>query len=106
MLDYEMFKEVLEKMLMSFMPEKYQGYQVQIRKNQKVNRIIDTLDITPKEDAINAAGPSFSIQPFYEFYMECKNLQRVFLSIIEQAIEAIEKSPAILEKLDLKKERE
>jgi len=103
MLDYEMFKEVLEKMLSNFILEKYQGYQVKIVKRHKVNRVIDMMEIISEDDTKRAAFPSFPTRPFYEFYLECGNLQRIFQSITEKLTKEMEKCPSILEKMDLGK---
>ena len=52
MMEYEIFKGVVEEKFKEFLPEKYQNAQVEIRPVDKVNRTLDGLSIRVNEQGI------------------------------------------------------
>lgn len=75
MMDYEIFKAVVEEKFLSYMPEKYRDAAVDIRPSQKVNRTLDALTVHKEGDSI--VFPAIYVNEMYEHYQMCNDLEAV-----------------------------
>lgn len=84
MLNYENFKEEVVKRFLSFLPEKYQGLELELRPVNKVNQKRDGLFI---KNGIDGGGtPILYVDEMYENYLVTLELE----TVLKHAAEAID----------------
>lgn len=77
-MDYKEFKEMVKENFLSYLPEEYQNYSIEIVETMKVNRKMDALRVIP-----NVLSDGYNISPFlyvdhmYEAYKESNDFDKV-----------------------------
>ena len=94
MMEYEIFKGVVEEKFKEFLPEKYQNAQVEIRPVDKVNRTLDGLSIRGSEPGMNIS-PTIYVNHMYEDYVTTENLNATLERAAEGFIKAMEQKESI-----------
>ena len=94
MMEYEIFKGVVEKKFKEFLPEKYQDAQVEIRPVDKVNRTLDGLLIRVNEPGMNIS-PTIYVNHMYEDYVTTENLNATLERAAEGFMKAMEQKESI-----------
>lgn len=92
MMDYEIFKAVVEEKFLSYMPEEYRNAAVDIRPSRKVNRTLDALTLYKEGDSM--VFPTIYVNEMYEHYRACGNLETVFREAAECYVEAMGRAEA------------
>lgn len=101
MMNYEMFKGVIETELTNFLPESLGEVEVVIEKVNKVNRELDAVTIKRETDG-KQISPTIYLQDMYERYEACDSLPDVMREIADAITKGMEKSADILAKVDIK----
>ena len=94
MMEYEIFKGVVEEKFKEFLPEKYQDAQVEIRPVDKVNRTLDGLSIRVNEQGMNIS-PTIYVNHMYEDYVTTENLNATLERAAEGFMKAMEQKESI-----------
>ena len=94
MMEYEIFKGVVEEKFKEFLPEKYQDAQVEIRPVDKVNRTLDGLSIRVNELGMNIS-PTIYVNHMYEDYVTTENLNATLERAAEGFMKAMEQKESI-----------
>ena len=94
MMEYEIFKGVVEEKFKEFLPEKYQDAQVEIRPVDKVNRTLDGLSISVNKPGMNIS-PTIYVNHMYEDYVTTENLNATLERAAEGFIKAMEQKESI-----------
>ena len=94
MMEYEIFKGVVEEKFKEFLPEKYQNAQVEIRPVDKVNRTLDGLSIRVNEQGMNIS-PTIYVNHMYEDYVTTENLNATLERAAEGFMKAMEQKECI-----------
>lgn len=89
MMEYEIFKGVVEEKFKEFLPEKYKDAQVEIRSVDKVNRTLDGLSIRVNEPGMHIS-PTIYINQMYEDYVATENLNATLTRAAEGFLNAVE----------------
>ena len=89
MMEYEIFKGVVEEKFKEFLPEKYKDAQVEIRSVDKVNRTLDGLSIRVNEPGMHIS-PTIYINQMYEDYVATENLNATLTRAAEGFLKAVE----------------
>lgn len=89
MMEYEIFKEVVEEKFKEFLPEKYRDAQVEIRRVDKVNHTLDGLSIRVNEPGMNIS-PTIYVNHMYEDYVTTENLNTTLERAAEGFMKAME----------------
>lgn len=89
MMEYEIFKGVVEEKFKEFLPEKYKDAQVEIRSVDKVNRTLDELSIRVNEPGMHIS-PTIYINQMYEDYVATENLNATLTRAAEGFLKAVE----------------
>lgn len=76
MMDYEMFKDVVVKKLMSYMPDEFAEYSLRADRMGKVNEIWDALHFVPPDRQPDSLYPTVYLNYMYEEYRKSGNLQK------------------------------
>lgn len=96
MMNYELFKEVVQEEFLSYMPEKYQHMQVKIRPVNKVNKVLDGLSIIGP----GKFSPTMYVNYMYESYIQTGDLKEVLEISAKVMTDAFEK-PQHIPSIDL-----
>lgn len=94
MMEYDIFKGVVEEKFKEFLPEKYQNAQVEIRPVDKVNRTLDGLSIRVNEQGMNIS-PTIYVNHMYEDYVTTENLNATLERAAEGFMKAMEQKESI-----------
>ena len=94
MMEYEIFKGVVEEKFKEFLPEKYQDAQLEIRPVDKVNRTLDGLSIRGSESGMNIS-PTIYVNHMYEDYVTTENLNATLERAAEGFMKAMEQKESI-----------
>lgn len=86
MMDYEMFKDVVKKNFLSYMPEKYQEMEVRIVSVERVNRRVDGISLC-QENRKGLPSPVIHLNDMYDNYLTKWNLQET----LQNAAEAMDR---------------
>lgn len=92
MMDYEMFKRIVEENFLRYMPEEYKGATVEIRPRKKVNQTMDALMVY--KDNNSRIFPSIYVNEMFEHYLGCNNLEAVLLGAAKSYTKALDKAKA------------
>lgn len=75
MLDYEIFKAVVEQNFLRYLPEEYRDAEIKVYPVKKVNRTLDGLAVLPADGS--RIFPTIYVNDMYEHYQACDNLETV-----------------------------
>lgn len=75
MLDYEIFKAVVEQNFLCYLPEEYRDAEIKVYPVKKVNRTLDGLAVLPADGS--RIFPTIYVNDMYEHYQACDNLETV-----------------------------
>lgn len=75
MLDYEIFKAVVEQNFLRYLPEEYRDAEIKVYPVKKVNRTLDGLAVLPADGS--RLFPTIYVNDMYEHYQACDNLETV-----------------------------
>lgn len=75
MLDYEIFKAVVEQNFLRYLPEEYRDAEIRVYPVKKVNRTLDGLAVLPADGS--RIFPTIYVNDMYEHYQACDNLETV-----------------------------
>lgn len=94
-MNYQEFKEAVEKKFMSYMPGEYKGMTLLTVKSMKTNVELDGMYIKEIRDSKGVA-PTLYINDIYRHYlMEDKNFEKVMKEAAEVMVEGIENIPQL-----------
>lgn len=91
-MNYELFKEVVEEKFSSYMPEKYQHMQVKIHPVNKINKVLDGLSIISNESG-SECSPTIYVNYMYEYYIQTGDLNKVLKNSANAMTDAFEQMP-------------
>ena len=94
MMEYKIFKEIVEEQFLNYMPEEYKDYSVRIEEVHKTNQTLDGLCLTAPESKGPAALPTIYINHLYENYLETGNFPKTMESAVKDLITAYRDMPA------------
>ena len=94
MMEYEIFKGVVEEKFKELLPEQYQDATVVISPVNKVNRTLDGLSIKSNESGMNIS-PTIYVNHMYEDYLETENLNETLMRAAESFVKAMEQNVSI-----------
>jgi hypothetical protein len=94
MMDYEIFKEVVAEKFKDYLPETYQGMKMEIRPVDKVNRMLDGINLLDQNSTITVS-PTIYINDMYDHYQSCNDLEAVLQSAADAMARCIEEAPQI-----------
>ena len=100
MMNYEMFKGVIETELVNFLPESLGEVKVEIEKVTKVNRDLDAVVIR-NGNGDRAVSPTIYLQDMFAKYEDTGSLPDVMRDIADAITEGVSKSKEILENFDM-----
>ena len=95
MMTYEIFKEVVIKKFMDFLPEKYQNMKLRTETVNKINRVLDGLTLVNVDSSKNVS-PTIYLNDMYEDYSHTENLNEVLQKAADMMDRAFEDAPAIV----------
>lgn len=75
MLDYEIFRAVVEQNFLRYLPEEYRDAEIKVYPVKKVNRTLDGLAVLPADGS--RIFPTIYVNDMYEHYQACDNLEMV-----------------------------
>lgn len=79
MMDYEIFKRIVEEKFKDYLPEKYKDMDVQVHPVKKVNCMLDGINLVG-ENRERGMWPTIYINDMYEHYKDGNDLQTVLKS--------------------------
>lgn len=65
MMDYKMFKRLVEEQFLDYMPEKFKDYSIKIDTVSKTNRTLDALYLKAPESEKKESLPIFYVNDMY-----------------------------------------
>ena len=92
MMDYTMFKELVNDKFMDYMPEKYRNGTLSIRKVNKINGSKDGLSILQKGEQ---GAPTIYVDDMYERFKQSDGLEATIKEFADIYTEAAEKMPLL-----------
>lgn len=92
MMDYTMFKELVNDKFMDYMPEKYKNGRMSINKVNKINGSKDGLSIYQENDK---GAPTIYVDDMYEKFKHNDDLEATLKEFADIYVEAVEKMPPI-----------
>ncbi len=101
MLSYEGFKKRVLKEFLDYMPERYSGCEIELRKVPKVNTVLTGVVIKPKGHKGSYCSPTFYMERMYEQYKECDSFERVMANQAVYLEESMKYLPENVLNLDL-----
>ena len=94
MTKYEIFKEVVADTFKDYLPEQYKNMEVQVVSANKVNRVLDGINlINPGVD--KNVSPTIYINDMYNHYKLCNDLKEAIKSGAERMVKAFTSCPEI-----------
>ena len=77
MMSYERFKKRVMKEFLDYMPERYAGCELELRKVPKVNMCLTGIVIKPKNIKGSFCSPTFYMESLYDQYLDCDSFEKV-----------------------------
>lgn len=77
MMDYELFREVVPKIFMSYMPDEFAKYTLRADRTEKVNETLDALHLVLPSCPLDSLYPAVYLNHMYEEYEKSGDLQRI-----------------------------
>lgn len=94
MMKYEIFKEVVVDTFKDYLPEQYKNMEVQVVSANKVNRVMDGINlINPGVD--KNVSPTIYINDMYDHYKLCNDLKEAIRSGAERMVKAFSICPDV-----------
>lgn len=103
MMNYEIFKGIVQEKILNYMGPEYANAIVDIETVQKVNQQMDALIIRNQDDKISV---SLYVNEMYKQYLKSEDLQEVMMDAVRVYKEAMENKPVQYEQLDFEGIRE
>lgn len=100
MMNYELFKEVVAEKLMSYMPQEFRDYKLDVHAVTKVNQTLDALNIIPTDNSDWKVSPTLYINQMYNHYQACGELQEVLQKAAESMVQGLKHAPDQKEVVD------
>ncbi|MCI8484521.1 MAG: hypothetical protein HFH41_09295 [Lachnospiraceae bacterium] len=75
MMDYELFREVVPKIFMSYLPDEFARYSLRTDRTEKVNETLDALHLVLPSCPLDSLYPTVYLNHMYEEYEKSGNLQ-------------------------------
>ena len=100
MMDYESFKERVMREFLDYMPERYAGCELELRKVPKVNTCLTGVVIKPKEKC-SFCGPTFYMERMYDQYKNCESFEKVMANQAIYLEESLKYLPKDILELDI-----
>lgn len=100
MMDYESFKERVMREFLDYMPERYAGCELELRKVPKVNTCLTGVVIKPKEKC-SFCGPTFYMERMYDQYKNYESFEKVMANQAIYLEESLKYLPKDILELDL-----
>ena len=100
MMNYEMFKGVIEAELVNYLPESMKDAQVQIELVPKINQKREAVIVNLGKDERQAC-PTIYLDEMFERYNACGSLPTVMKEIAEIFSVGMEKAPDVMDKMDI-----
>lgn len=92
MMNYEIFKEVVVDTFKDYLPEQYRDMKLQVDSVNKVNRIMDGINLIGDNSERNLT-PTIYINDMYNYYMECNDLKEVLQAAADRMADQLSKIP-------------
>ncbi len=92
MMEYEIFKGVVEEKFKEFLPEEYKNAKIEKRQVNKVNSKWDGLSVISDESGIS---PTIYVNQMYEDYMETGNMNETLDRAAKVCVKAMEDKKSI-----------
>lgn len=96
-MNYELFKKAVVEKFLSFMPEEYRGFKIDIHPVNKINQTLDALSLVMDNGEPYRATPNLYINYMHEHYLECENLEKVLAESAVAMSEAMKRSTEIID---------
>lgn len=90
MMNYEMFKEVIAKEFINYLPEEYKEMQLEVKQVAKVNCTLDAITLFSGGDVGRRMSPTIYINNMYDQYKKCGDIQSVLQTASETMVKAFE----------------
>ena len=100
MMDYESFKERVMREFLDYMPERYAGCELELRKVPKVNTCLTGVVIKPKEKC-SFCGPTCYMERMYDQYKNCESFEKVMANQAIYLEESLKYLPKDILELDI-----
>lgn len=101
MMNYEMFKGIIESELGNFLGDEYKDMKVVVKPTYKVNEIKDTVTlIDTKTNVTQTISPALYLEDMFSLYKGCENLPIVMNTIVDRINKAMVLAPELLMKVD------
>lgn len=94
MMDYQIFKDVVEEKFISFLPEEYQNSQIQIHPVNKVNLTLDGLSLSSNKPGTNISATIY-VNHMYEDYVTTGELDATLMRAADNFVKAMEQKENI-----------
>lgn len=102
MMNYKMFKGVIENELSNFLNDDYKNMQVVIKPTLKVNAIRDSVMLRDTNTKVEmTVSPTLYVDEMFKIYEHCESLPQVMNIIAERIKEGMLIAPELVEKLNL-----
>lgn len=88
MMDYELFKAVVEENFLRYLPEEYRDAEIRVHRAKKVNRTLDGLTVLPEGNI--QVFPTVYINDMYEQYRGCGDLETVLQGVAQKYAQTAE----------------
>lgn len=89
MMDYEIFKCVVEDKFMGFLPEEYHDHVLMINPVNKINRTFDGLTVTKDVPGVSVS-PTIYVNDMYEDYLKTEDLDAILKMYAEGLVDSMD----------------
>lgn len=101
LLEYNVFKELVQKKIMDYMPEEYQHLKPEVSAVTKVNTTLDGLALRPERISGRVASPCVYINNLYETYRETgKSLDAILTQTAKVLVDSLNDSQKIVGQME------
>ena len=101
MMSYESFKKRVMKEFLDYMPERYAGCELELRKVPKVNMCLTGIVIKPKTLKGSFCSPTFYMESMYDQYLSCDSFEKVMANQAVYLEESLKYLPDNILELDI-----
>lgn len=82
MMDYQLFKQIIEKRLKEELPPIFSDYEIRTMPVKKVNEDKDAITLVPPKDTRVIAVPTLYMDEMYAHFRECEDLDAILRDMI------------------------
>jgi hypothetical protein len=93
MMDYKMFKRLVEEQFLDYMPEKFKDYSIKIDTVSKTNRTLDALYLKAPESEKKESLPIFYVNDMYLEYEKSGDFREAMESSVDTWMESYKYMP-------------